>query len=182
MTLAMGATGSWNLDMARAARETLPNYAALSYYQIWIAALETLLLERGLVSSNELSAGRILTAPPPLSRRLAAAAVPATLAKGSPTQRPAMRSARFAIGDAVRTRARHIPHHTRLPGYAAGCVGHIERVHGMHVFADAHAQGVGEDPQWLYTVILDGRELWGDACQRDFSVSVDAWEPYLESE
>ena len=27
LTLAMGATGSWNLDMARSARETLPFYA-----------------------------------------------------------------------------------------------------------------------------------------------------------
>ena len=39
LTLAMGATGQWNIDMSRAARETLPDYAALSYFQIWLAAL-----------------------------------------------------------------------------------------------------------------------------------------------
>jgi len=180
LTLAMGATGSWNIDMARAARETLPNYATLSYYQIWIAALEALLLQRGLVSREELSAGRVLSAPLSGPHRLDAADVPGVLAQGSPTARPATRSARFAIGDAVRTRPGPVPHHTRLPGYAAGCVGSIERAHGMHVFADAHAQGVGEDPQWLYTVVFDSRALWGDAAAPGHSVSVDAWEPYLE--
>ena len=40
ITLAMGATGSWNIDQSRAARETLPDYAQLSYYRIWIAGLQ----------------------------------------------------------------------------------------------------------------------------------------------
>ena len=39
LTLAMTATGLWNLDMNRAARETLVNYRELSYYEIWLAAL-----------------------------------------------------------------------------------------------------------------------------------------------
>ncbi len=181
VTIAMGATGSWNLDMSRAARETLPDYATLSYYQVWIGALESLLLERRLVSRDELSRGHALIPPLPIPRRLAAADVPASLAMGSPTERPATRPARFAVGDVVRTRAGHVSHHTRLPGYAAGCAGRIERLHGMHVFADAHAQGAGEDPQWLYTVVFDGRELWGDAAASGLHVSVDAWEPYLEA-
>lgn len=180
VTVAMGATGSWNLDMARAARETLPNYAELSYYRIWIAALESLLLERGLVTREELDAGRALCAPRPVPRRLSAAEVPAALAKGSPTARPATRPARFTVGDAVRARAGRVAHHTRLPGYVAGHVGRVERVHGMHVFADAHAQGLGEDPQWLYTVVFAGRELWGSAATPGHAISVDAWEPYLE--
>ena len=46
-------------------------------------------------------------------------------------------------------------------------LGTIERVHGAHVFADTHAQGLGEQPQWLYTVVFDGQELWGaDAARR----------------
>jgi nitrile hydratase beta subunit len=179
VTLAMGATGNWNLDMVRAAREALPDYAVLSYYQIWIAALETLLLERSLISRDELSSGHALTPPLPIPRRLTAGEVPTALAKGSPTQRPITRQARFSVGDAVRTRSGHVEHHTRLPGYAAGRIGRIEHVHGMHVFADAHAQGLGESPQWLYTVVFDGRELWGNETAEAFSVSVDAWEPYL---
>jgi len=49
IVVAMGATGRWNLDMSRAARESLPpaTYLASSYYEIWIRAMERLLVERG---------------------------------------------------------------------------------------------------------------------------------------
>jgi nitrile hydratase len=180
VTLAMGATGSWNIDMSRAARETLPDYAGSSYYRIWIAALEKLLAERGLVSADELQAGRALHPPQPMARVLQAAAVPAVLAKGSPTERAANAPARFKVGDAVRTRTQRVGHHTRLPGYAHGKLGVIESVHGAHVFADSHAQGLGEQPQWLYRVAFSGTELWGAEAAPGSSVAFDAWESYLE--
>lgn len=181
ITLAMGGTGAWNIDMSRAARETLPDYAQRSYYAIWIAALEKLLAERGLVLPDELAAGRPLHAPLPVNRVLHAADVPAALAAGTPTERAPTSAARFAVGDRVRTRADGVEHHTRLPGYARGKLGTIERVHGAHVFADANAQGRGTDPQWLYTVAFEARELWGDTAERGASVTIDAWEPYLSA-
>ncbi len=180
LTLAMGATGSWNIDMSRAARETLPDYAQSSYYRIWIGALEKLLAERGLASADELQAGRALQPPAPVARVLRADAVQAVLAKGSQTERPATAPARFQVGHAVRTRLQRADHHTRLPGYAHGKKGVIESVQGMHVFADAHAQGLGERPQWLYRVAFSGRELWGDDAAPGLSVALDAWESYLE--
>jgi nitrile hydratase len=180
LTLAMGATGSWNIDASRSARETLPDYAALSYYQIWLAALARLMIERGLVTKDELAEAQLQVAPKPLARVLRAADVPAVLARGSATERPATTSARFTVGDRVRTRAGRVDHHTRLPGYAAGRVGTVERVHGTHVFADTNAQGLGEQPQWLYAVRFEGRELWGDEAQPGLSVSIDAWDDYLE--
>lgn len=181
LVLAMGATGSWNIDMSRAARETLPQYLRLSYYQVWLAALEKLMLERGQLLADELEAGRMLHAPQPLARVLQAADVAAVLAAGSPTWRPAGPAPRFHVGDRVRTRAQPVPHHTRLPGYARGRCGTIERVHGNHVFADAHARGLGEQPQPLYTVVFDGSELWGAEASPGLRVSIDAWEPYLEA-
>ena len=180
LTLAMGATGAWNLDMSRSARETLPDYPSLSYYEIWVRALEKLLLERGLVGVDELAAGRMLHAARPGHPVLRATAVPALLAKGSPTLRPATAPARFAVGEQVRVRAATPAQHTRLPSYARGKTGRIEQVRGVHVFPDAHAQGLGEQPHWLYTVVFTGAELWGAAATRGQSVSVDAWEPYLE--
>ncbi|MGL6110529.1 MAG: nitrile hydratase subunit beta [Rubrivivax sp.] len=180
LTLAMGATGSWNIDMSRAARETLPDYSQLSYYQIWISALEKLLAEQGLVSTDELAAGRSFRAGAPIERVLRAPDVAATLASGSPTERHALAPARFKPGDGVRTRSDHAAHHTRLPGYAHGKQGVIESVQGAHVFADAHAQGLGEAPQWLYHVAFDGRELWGAQAAPGLSVALDAWESYLE--
>jgi nitrile hydratase subunit beta len=52
---------------------------------------------------------------------------------------------------------------------------------GTHVFADSHAQGLGEDPQWLYTVVFEAAELWGGETTPGHRVSLDAWEPYLEA-
>ncbi len=181
LVLAMGGTGSWNIDMSRAARETLPGYARLSYYEIWLAALERLMRERGQLFEDEVAAGRMLHPPAPVPRVLAARDVPAALARGAPTERPgAGPAARFQAGQRVRTRSHAVPHHTRLPGYARGKVGTVERVHGTHVFADMHAQGLGEQPEPLYTVVFDGRELWGDTAAPGLRVSIDAWQPYLE--
>jgi nitrile hydratase beta subunit len=182
LTLAMGATGAWNIDISRAARETLPNYLERSYYEVWFTALSKLLAERHLVEPDEVDAGCALHAPLALPRKLMAADVPAALARGSPTVRRATAAPRFAIGQAVRTYAGAVPHHTRLPAYARGKVGAIEHVRGAHVFADAHATGRGESPQWLYTVAFDGSELWpGEAAPGRLRVSIDAWEPYLET-
>ena len=51
LTLAMGMPGGWNIDMSRFARENRPpgEYLSMTYYQIWFAALETMLKERGLL-------------------------------------------------------------------------------------------------------------------------------------
>jgi nitrile hydratase len=180
VTLAMGATGTWNIDMSRAARETLPDYGRRSYYQVWIAALEKLLAERGLALPDELAAGRALHEARPVARVLQAGAVAAALAKGSPTERAIAAPARFKPGDRVRTRNERVDHHTRLPGYAHGKQGVIERAQGAHVFADSHAQGLGEQPQWLYRVSFSGQELWGSDAAPGTSVALDAWESYLE--
>ena len=191
LTLAMGATGAWNLDQARRARESLPaaRYLAASYYEIWILGMQSLLLERGLVSAEELASGRAAgTTPstPPVPRVLRAGAVDAVLARGAPTERPATAPARFAVGDQVRTVNRHPAGHHRVPRYARGRRGVIEHVHGCHVFADAHAASppgapFDEAPQWLYTVRFEGAELWGDDAEPGLSLSIDAWESTLEA-
>ncbi len=182
LTVAMGATGAWNIDMSRSARETLPDYPRLSYYRIWIAALARLLRQRGLVHEDELAQARALHPAPPLPRTLTAQAVPAVLARGAPTARALATPPRYAVGDAVRMRAAPALHHTRLPGYVRGKRGVVSALHGGHVYADTHAQGLGEQPAHLYTVAFEGRELWGDETgAAGLVVHVDAWEPYLET-
>jgi nitrile hydratase beta subunit len=103
-----------------------------------------------------------------------------TLRRGSPTLRDATTPALFKVGDRVRAKQMNPPTHTRLPHYVRGHVGVIDLVHGSHIFPDTHAMGAGEQPQWLYTVRFDGRELWGDKADPTSSVSVDAWESYLD--
>jgi nitrile hydratase subunit beta len=181
MTIALGSTGSWNLDMARSARETLPDYLNLTYYEIWLSGLEKLLIGKRLVTPDELTAGCMQHAPAPVARVLKADQVAAVLAKGAPTERAPTGPAGFRLGQRVRTRATPAEHHTRLPGYVRGKTGVIERVLGAHVFADSHARGLGEDPQWLYTVVFDAAELWGSEATPGHSVSFDAWQPYLEA-
>jgi len=181
LTLAAGAPGGWNIDMSRSSRETLPDYPDLTYYEIWFAALERLVVEHGLVTDDELSTGRPRS-PRDRSRRvLTVDRVPATLARGGPTGREPSAPARFAVGDRVRTRTGHADHHTRLPGYVSGRVGTVERIHGAHVFPDTNAHGEGEQPRWLYTVVFDAADLWDDA-RPGHRVSIDAWEPYLTAE
>jgi nitrile hydratase beta subunit len=170
LTLAMGATGLWNIDMSRAARESLADYRHLSYYEIWLNGLEKLLVSSGAMGST--------VAP----RVLRADSVAATLARGRPTLREPVHPARFALDQRVRTRVDPPAHHTRLPGYTRGKTGVVVRVHGSHVFPDTNARGMGECPQWLYTVAFEGKELWGKEAPAQHSIiSVDAWEPYLES-
>ena len=185
LTLAMGATGSWNIDQGRAARETLPDYLKLSYYQVWLAALEKLLQERSLATADEIRSGALHQPPLPVARVLQAQAVSAALLKGSPVLRTPAQPARFSLGQRVRTLSAPVGHHTRLPGYARGKQGVIERIHGVHVFADSQAQGLGEDPQWLYGVVMEEAQLWPERASagsaQGLKVSIDAWEPYLEA-
>jgi nitrile hydratase beta subunit len=182
LTLAMGATGQWTLDAARFARENRPPaaYLSKSYYQIWLAGLEHLLVERGLVAPGELAAGRSLWPAKAVKRTLAARDTTGLLKRGGPTNREAPRPARFRVGDRVRAKNMHPVTHTRLPRYVRGHTGTITCVHGCHVFPDSNAHGHGEDPQWLYTVAFPGRELWGADADPTVTVSVDAFEPYLE--
>ena len=182
LTLAMGMPGGWNIDMSRFAREDRPpqDYLRLSYYQIWLAGLERLMLERNLVSPDEIEAGKPLHPAKPVARTLTPEGVAGMLHRGGPTEREATRPAYFAPGDRARARTIHPPTHTRLPQYVRGHAGVIERVLGCHVYPDSNARGAGENPQWLYTVTFDGRELWGQSGDLGLKVSVDAWEPYLE--
>jgi nitrile hydratase subunit beta len=182
LTLAMGATGAWNLDQVRSARESLPpaQYLASSYYEIWFAGLVALMRERDLVSAAEIASGRKHEPPNALPRRLDAGAVAARLARGGSTQRTLPGSPRFASGDAVRTRNVNPPGHTRLPRYCRGKPGTVVAVHGAHVYPDVNARGDGEDPQWLYTVRFAARDLWGLDTSAT-AVHVDCFEPYLEA-
>ena len=182
LTVAMGATGEWNIDLSRFARENRSptDYLAKSYYELWLAGLEALLAEYRLVSAEELAAGRASGSPRPVKRVLAADDVARVLSLGTAVAREPTAPARFGPGDRVRARNMHPSGHTRLPRYVRGHVGTVERVHGCHVFPDSNAAGAGENPQWLYAVRFDGRELWGTESDPKLKVSVDAWEPYLE--
>jgi nitrile hydratase len=183
LALAMATPAGWNIDMLRSARENRPpaEYLSMNYYQIWFAALETMLAERGLVAGDEIDGGRSLGPAKPVARILSPGDVAQVLYRGGPTERETNSAAKFKTGDTVRAKTINPVTHTRLPRYVRGHVGTIERVIGCHVFPDSNALGSGENPQWLYTVRFEACELWGEAADPTVQISVDAWEPYLVS-
>ena len=52
---ALGAKGLQSTDELRRAIESLEDYRDLSYYERWVAATEKLLVEKGVLSSNEIN-------------------------------------------------------------------------------------------------------------------------------
>ncbi|MGB7301674.1 MAG: nitrile hydratase subunit beta [Burkholderiaceae bacterium] len=179
MTLAMGASGQWNIDSSRHARESLPpaQYLASSYYEIWLAGLLKLMQNAGLVTQSELDSGDMMS--PPLNVRcLKPEDVEPVLSRGGPVAREPTQPAAFVVGDTVETVRINPQAHTRLPRYARGRRGTIAAVHGCHVYPDSHAINGDENPQWLYSVCFDAAQLWGPDTTAD-AVFVDCWEPYL---
>ncbi|MDI7863673.1 nitrile hydratase subunit beta [Rhizobiaceae bacterium n13] len=182
ITLSCGAFGAWNIDESRHARENIApaDYLSASYYEIWIRALETLLERHGFATATELSAGHHMVDGREPKRVLTAEMVEGVLSKGSACDRPVAEAPRFSVGDRVRTRNFNPETHTRLPRYARAKTGVVEAVQGSFVFPDDNAHGRGENPQWVYTVVFDGGEIWGEGVDPTLAVSIDAWESYLE--
>ena len=180
---AMGAAGAFNIDTSRFYREALrPDvYLSSSYYKKWLLGLEDLLVEKGYVAREEVDAGQAMSPAKPLKRgKFTLDDVERIMVRGK-FGRAAPSPAKFKPGDRVRAKNIHPVTHTRLPRYVRGHVGIIERDHGCHVFPDSAAQDAGENPQWLYTVVFDGAELWGKDVDPTVKVSIDAFEPYLEA-
>lgn len=177
----MGFTRLWTIDGGRASLETLPpvDYLRSSYYRRWFLGLEKRLVAHGLVGDDEIAAGKSLRPGRGLNRKLTLDDVPNTTKRGN-FERPAPAPARYKAGDRVYTRNVNPETHTRLPRYARGKFGVVEAVRGCHVYPDTAAIGAGDHPQWLYTVLFSGRELWGEEADPSISVSIEAFEPYLE--
>ena len=152
----------FNLDEMRRAIETIPpaEYLADSYYERWLAALESLLSEKGVKGE---AGGRFTGKNPPP---------------------PGSATPRYAVGDRVRARNLNPHHHTRLPRYVRGHEGAIESVRPAAILPDvnAHVAGPGDRRPFepVYTVVFEAEELWGEDGGDRERVGVDLWESYLE--
>lgn len=174
--------GKWNIDSGRYSIERLPpvDYLRFSYYQKWLAALTNRLLATGMISAQELESGHKAPDAPVAMPQVTVADVPEVLAVKHSYQRDIGANPRFAPGQTVRAKNINPEGHTRLPRYARGRCGVIERDHGAHVFPDSNAHHAGESPRILYTVRFTARELWGEGAHPTDTVSLDLWEDYLE--
>ena len=144
------------------------HYLESPYYEHWLTAVATLLVERGLLTREELEtrAGGAF----PLSRAVRAGA-------GDPGE---AQPPRFAVGSAVVVRNMHPHGHTRCPRYVRGKRGTVVRVDGTHALPDVAAHSDARRAERTYSVRFDARELWGDTGGDAAVVHVDLWESYLD--
>jgi nitrile hydratase subunit beta len=176
------AWGKWNLDAMRHAIERIPpaDYLRMSYYEKWLAALVDLVTGRGLVTRAELESGKPAAGSAKATPPVKAEGVPALIARGNPVKRDVAVAARFQVGQRVRGRNINPVTHTRLPRYARGKIGTVERDHGVFLFADSNAHFRGEEPQHLYSVRFAARELWGEQAPARDAVYINLWDDHLE--
>ena len=148
MQLAMIYADAWRIDQARFAQEQLPplTYLSATYYQRWLLGMEKSIIERGFATAEELKAGHATTAGKMLPGKLT---VSAFQQRRRSFFRQQQAPALFKPGDRVRTRNIHPKTHTRLPRYARGKLGIVERCQGCHVYPDSAAVDQGDNPQWL---------------------------------
>ncbi|HEX3962654.1 MAG TPA: nitrile hydratase subunit beta [Trebonia sp.] len=177
------AFGGINTDAFRHALERLDRVAYLGdgYYGRWLNGGELILTGRSILASGAIEArARNLrgehVAEPPIpepDRPDYAPAAPGSL-------RTVGFAPAFAVGERVRAKDMSPSGHTRLPGYIRGHAGVVDVIQPAAVLPDTNADFLGENPQHVYSVRFDSRELWG-ADAEPFAVTAELYESYLEA-
>lgn len=182
LSLAAGAWRKWSLDALRHQIELIPpaDYLRMSYYEKWLAAVSERLVQSGLITPAELESGRPAPGSEKVTPALSADRVPSMLRSGALASRDVAVTPRFHVGQRVRARNINPLGHTRLPRYARGKNGIVDRDRGVYVFPDTVAHDAGENPQHVYSVRFAARELWGDGASSRDAVYIDLWDNYLE--
>ena len=160
--------------------ENIPpvDYLRMSYYERWFHMIVSWLSGSGLVSGTELASGRADAGartpeilPPTHTGSLGFGRLDVEL------------PARFRPDDRVRSRNLHPVAHNRQPRYVRGRVGTVVEDYGVYALQDSDAVGGQpcDQPQHVYSVRFEARELWGDRAAAHDAVYVDLWEEYLEA-
>ncbi len=181
ITLAAGSLGKWNIDQSRYAREKQPpaEYLATSYYEHWLYGLERLLVERGLLTAEELKSGKA-AGPAPVAA-VGVERMGEIIRKGGAHRIASDQPAQFKPGQKVRVRNHHPIGHTRAPRYVRGREGVIDRDHGVFVFADTSGSDKGPKPQHCYVVRFGAQDLWGPEANPRDVLLIDLWDDHLDA-
>lgn len=172
-----------NVDAFRHAQERLGRAAYLDdgYFGRWLNAAELMLTDSAILAPTALDArARNL-----LGEHVAEPPVPEPARPDyAPTAEGSLRSVdvppAFAVGERVRAKDMSPPGHTRLPGYVRGHTGVVDLIQPAALLPDTNAHFLGENPQHVYSVRFDSRELWG-ADAEPFGVTAELYESYLEA-
>ena len=171
----------WNGDMNRYAIEQMPPaaYLAATYYELVLFGLEKLLVEQEMVTAQELASSRA-GEKAGVPGVLEVAGVETLLRNRIRTRCDDDVPPRFKPGERIVARNIHPAGHTRLPRYARGRRGVIDRDYGVFVFPDTSAMSRDPKPQHLYSVQFAARELWGPGASARDSVYVNLWDDHLD--
>ena len=162
------------------------HYLESPYYEHWLHSVEHYGVAKGVIDAEELDRRTEhylqnpdepmpVTHDPDLLDFINAA-----VKHGAPAKRDSDAEPKFNVGDRV-TVANDSPYgHTRKARYVRGRTGEIIMAHGTFIYPDTAGNGLGEDPEHVYTVRFTSQELWGpEAADPNGSVSFDVWEPYI---
>jgi nitrile hydratase subunit beta len=187
LSAATRVTHTLNIDESRYGIERMPpaEYLTHTYYERHLFTLELNLVEKGVLTEQEIEQRieQLQRDPGAVTRRDDPQHADALINYRRYVELPPSPDtarARFRPGDRVQARNVHPEGHTRLPRYARGKRGVIDRFHGVETLPDANAHGRGPSPEPLYSVRFAATELWGPSADGPGSVFIDLWESYLE--
>ncbi|MFF0395738.1 nitrile hydratase subunit beta [Streptomyces sp. NPDC005248] len=171
-----------NVDAFRHSIERLDPtaYLADGYFGRWLNAAELILAESAILAPTAIQArarnlrGEQVEEPP----------IPEPTKPGyAPTAKGSLRTIdaapAFAEGERVRAKNMSPTGHTRLPGYVRGHAGVVALIQPASVLPDTNAHFQGENPEYVYSVRFDSRELWGAEAE-PFTLTIEMFESYLE--
>jgi nitrile hydratase subunit beta len=180
--LAINRISGQNLDAMRHALDRLHpiDYLVDGYYGRWLNCSEVMLIDSGIIAPGAIDArarrlrGEDVEEPPTPEPNK-----PDYSAAGPGSLRQIDEEPRFKVGQTVRAKDIRPTGHTRLPRYIRGRTGVVERLEPPALLPDTHAHFLGENPQHVYNVAFDSRELWGPDAE-PFTLNIDCYESYLE--
>jgi nitrile hydratase len=159
--------GIFNMDEYRHAIERMEprHYLTASYYERSLTSLATLLVEKGILTREELE-------------RRAQGLFPLA-APSAPGRSNVPARERFQPGDRVRVRDDYVPGHVRMPGYIRGKTGVVVSESPAYPFPDAHAHAIPAQDEPTYDVRFRSEDLWPQSADAAL-VHVGVFQSYLE--
>jgi nitrile hydratase len=154
------------------------DYLRMSYYERWYESLVWRLLAARVATRDEIDSGRSAAPKTASTRAYSAAEAIALMAQTQSTRQSLALAPRFQVGQRVRARNINPVGYTRLPRYARGRLGIVDRLRGVFPLPD---DGAGGKPQNLYSIRFPSRELWGEQSSLRDAVYIDMWDDYLEA-
>lgn len=136
-------------------------YNGLTYYERWMHSITQTLIQRGVITIEELSSA---------------------LLKQSTSELPAQGTAAYSVGAKVRVKKAAPIGHVRTPAYCRGHVGVIERFCGTFYNPEELAYGrINGQLKRLYRVRFPSHALWTEYQDgAEDTVDVEIYEHWLE--